>query len=297
MAAAPGPPAPRRQGAATASPRLSPAVRGVAAALAAFALAACGPQIGTLERGEEARVAAVFNGATLELDSELPVFLAEIDAPRGDAPYAAQSRAELEALALHRDVLLAYGGARRWQPPTQEGERRDAFAIAHLYVRSEGGRWFWLQHEMVARGAAFVRVRADNRARSGELFALEDQARRAARGLWGERAYQPITPRAAAAQALEANLSCTRRAAPYRVVEGRVLEAQVFDTRASLTMDAEAPFAVVVFGDAFTRWEGAALGSLAGARIRARGPLGVFRGAPQLCLDDGRQLEALAPES
>ncbi|MEQ1492964.1 MAG: hypothetical protein ABL932_20665, partial [Terricaulis sp.] len=122
-------------------------------------LAACGPQIGDLERGEEGRVVRVFAGDTLLLEDGTRVFLAEIDAPSGEAPYAAQSQGELEALVLHREVLLTYGGERRWVGRPREGEEapREA-AIAHVFVKSEGGRWFWLQHELVSRGAAYVRA-------------------------------------------------------------------------------------------------------------------------------------------
>ncbi len=81
---------------------------------ALLALAACGPQIGDLERGEEARVVRTYHRDTLNLDNGLRGFLAEIDAPRGEDDNAAQAQAELEAQALHREVLLAYGGTQRW---------------------------------------------------------------------------------------------------------------------------------------------------------------------------------------
>ncbi|ANP46450.1 hypothetical protein [Candidatus Viadribacter manganicus] len=76
-------------------------------------------------------------------------------------------------------------------------------------MKSEGGPWFWLQHELIARGAAYVRARPNNHVRSAERTALE--------------------------------------------------------TRAPLT----------------------------GAHVRARGPLGVFRDEPQLCLEHSSQLEIL----
>ncbi|HYD71755.1 MAG TPA: thermonuclease family protein [Candidatus Binatia bacterium] len=239
-----------------------------------------------------------YNGDTIELDSGLRVFLAEIDAPQGENAHAAQSQGELEALALHREVQLAYGGARRWVGRPREGETAPPpqAAIAHVFVKSEGGRWFWLQHELVSRGAAYVRPRRDNHARTDELLALETRARAAERGLWGMREYQPLTPRRAATAALDADANCLRGEAPYRIVEGRVHEARVFDTRASLNMErasADAPFALVVFGENFRAWEGVALASLTGARIRARGPLGVFRGEPQLCLEHASQLEVI----
>jgi endonuclease YncB( thermonuclease family) len=276
-------------------------MRQAIAILAVLLLTACGPQLGALEKGETGRVVRAYGGDTLELDSGLRVFLAEIDAPRGEDAYAAQSQGELEALALHRDIVLAYGGTRRWVPRPREGQTDvpDEAAIAHVFVKSEGGRWFWLQHEMISRGAAFVRPRHDNHARSAELVALEARARSAERGLWGRREYRPLTARAAAEQALAANINCLRGVAPYRIVEADIAEAQVFDRRASLRLagaPTETPFSVVVFGESFAQWDGPALASLSGARIRVRGPLGVYRDQPQLCLDHATQLEVL-PQS
>lgn len=272
-------------------------MRTIVAALAVALLSACGPQIGNLERGEEGRVVRVYNGDTLELDSGLRVFLAEVDAPQGEAAYAAQAQGELEALAQHREVLLAYGGTKRWVGRPREGEEapREA-AIAHVFVRSEGGRWFWLQHELVTRGAAYVRPRRDNHARTDELLEIEAQAREAERGMWGRREYKAANVRTAARAAVEADVNCLRGVAPYRIVEGRISEARVFDRRASLLMEgapAETPFALVVFGENFTAWDSPQLASLTGVRVRARGPLGVFRGEPQLCLDHASQLEVL----
>ncbi len=266
------------------------------AALALLLLAACGPQIGELERGEKSRVVRAYAGDTLELEDGTRVFLAEIDAPRGEAPYAAQSQGELEALAVHREVLLAYGGERRWVGRPREGEAPREAAIAHVFVKSEGGRWFWLQHELVSRGAAYVRARPNNHARSAELLELEANAREAERGMWAQRAYRPLTVRAAATAATEARANCLRGDAPYRIVEGRIADARVFERRASLRMEGadEPPFSLVVFGENFTAWDGAQLASLTGARVRARGPLGVYRDEPQLCLEHSSQLEVLA---
>lgn len=265
---------------------------------AATLLAACGPQLGDLEKGETGRVVRATSGDTLELDSGLRVFLAEIDAPRGEAEYAGQSQGELEALALHRPVRLAYGGAQRWTPRPREGDTSTPreTAIAHVFVQSEGGRWFWLQHELVSRGAAFVRPRRDNHARAAELSTLENEARAAERGLWGRREYRVLSTGAAAALALETNLNCFNGAAPWRVIEADVGQARTSAGRAALVLEGgpeATPFSIVVFGDSYTAWDGPALASLTGARIRARGPLGVFRGEPQLCLDHSTQLEVI----
>lgn len=272
--------------------------------IALTGLAACGPQLGSLQRGETARVARVINGDTLQLDSGLRVFLAEVDAPRRDEPYASQACGELEPLALHRNVLLAYGGTRRWVRRAREGQapshatpgQADTAAIAQVFVQSEGGRWFWLQNALVARGAVMVRPRFDNHARSAALMNTEAQARAASRGLWAQPAYQPLAVRAAAALAVRGDTPCTRGDAPYRMIQGSVHDAQVLDNRAALTMDGAAegkPFAIVLFGDAFTRWDGPPLASLSGARVRVRGTLGVFHDQAQICLDDSRQLEVL----
>ena len=70
-----------------------------------------------------------------------------------------------------------------------------------------------------------------------------------------------------------------------------------FDTRAALILeggDEAAPFTIALFGDNHAAWTGAPLGTLTDARIRVRGPLGVFRDAPQLCLEHASQLEILA---
>jgi len=272
-------------------------MRAIAFTFALF-LAACGPQLGELEKGETGRVTRAFNGDSLELDNGLVIFLAEIDAPRRAQPYAAQAQAELEALALHREVQLAYGGAKRWvgRPRAGEDSAPEA-AIAHVFVKSEGGGWFWLQHELIARGAAYSRPRRENFARSQELSVLEAHARAGQRGLWGRREYRALNARSASAAAREANANCLSGAAPYRVVEGRVSEARAFERRAALTLegaDGEAPFTLVVFGENFAAWSGPPLASLSGARVRARGPLGVYRNAPQLCLEHASQLEVLS---
>jgi hypothetical protein len=85
--------------------------------------------------------------------------------------------------------------------------------------------------------------------------------------------------------------------APYRALEGAVHEAQASDTRASLVMDggnADAPFSVVIFGDNFAHWDGPVLASLTGARVRVRGALGVINDTPELCLENGAELEVLS---
>lgn len=271
-------------------------VRAIAIAVV-FLVAACGPQLGNLQPGETGRVVRAYGGDTLVLDTGMRVFLAEVDAPRGEEDYASQAQGELEALALNRTVRLAYGGTNRWTPRDANASQQET-AIAQVFVQSEGGRWFWLQHELVARGAAFVRPARDNHARVDVLMPVEREARRLRRGLWSRRTFGPLTARSAARQALKANASCESRDAPFRLLDATINEAHVSDGRATLAvsgMPANKSFDIAVFGDAFTAWDGPELASLNGAHVLVRGPLAVFDGAPQLCLDNAMDLEVLPP--
>jgi endonuclease YncB( thermonuclease family) len=192
--------------------------------VALMALAACGPQLGSLHRGETRRVVRVINGDTLQLDSGLRVFLAEVDAPRRDEPYASQAYGELEALALHRNVLLAYGAAQgagcgmhvmgsrsriRRNRVRHSPAKRTPPPSRMSSCRAKAAR-FWLQNAPVARGAVMVRPRFDNHARTAELLNTEAQARATSRGLWAQPAYQPLAVRAAAMLAVRSSAACTR---------------------------------------------------------------------------------------
>ncbi len=143
-----------------------------------------------------------------------------------------------------------------------------------------------------------MRPRRDNHARSGELIALEAQARASQRGLWDRSGYRPLSAADAIAAALAYGENCARAAAPYRLVEGRIANVFQNERRAALDFEigeAGAPrFSAVVFGEAFSGWEGEPLQSFSGQRVRVRGALGVFRDAPQICVDDALQIELVA---
>lgn len=147
--------------------------------IAALALAACGPKIEDLEKGEAGKGSEVRDGDTFVMDGGLVVHLAGVEAPRGDEPFAKEARGALERLVVHRKVQLAYGGEKR---------ARDA-AIAHVYVQTEGGRWVWAQQALLLEGDVRVHTRRDNTARLSELTAAEDAARAGKRGLWADASY------------------------------------------------------------------------------------------------------------
>jgi endonuclease YncB( thermonuclease family) len=151
------------------------------AAAFCVALVGCGPSLDGLEKGETGRVVEVRDGDTFVLDTGLTVHLAEITAPQGAGQYRA-AREALERLALEREVRLAYGGEKRY---------REA-AIAHVWAKTEGGRWVWVQQALALEGQTMVRSRKENYARVGELLAAERNAREGKRGLWADAEAAPV---------------------------------------------------------------------------------------------------------
>jgi len=99
------------------------------AALLLALLAACGPQLGELEAGESGRVTRAMNGDTLELDSGLRIFLAEIDARGANSPTQRRRRRSLRRsrciarccwhMAAHGAGLAAHAKARKARPKLQ----------------------------------------------------------------------------------------------------------------------------------------------------------------------------------
>ena len=287
--------------------------RAAAAWMTVAFLAGCGPNLGALEKGEKGAVAQVVDGDTLVLDSGLRVTLTEIEAPYGEAPFAQQARQGLEQIALQRPAQLAYGGERRYAPrqrsqapetqnseqsPTQETSAPAAeTALAHVFVRSEGGRWIWLQGAMVEQGLAFVRPRKDNHARMVELLAAESRARAAERGLWAERAYRVRTPAQLVAEVDNLPSSCGQ--GPFRIVEGVVRSVADNDSRVYLNFgdDYRTDFTIAIYGDDAASWRevGPAFDTLRQRTIRARGRVG-SRGGPLMCVDNPAQIEIVSPE-
>jgi micrococcal nuclease len=144
------------------------------------------PDLQPLVRGETDRAVDASDGDLLILASGLRVRLAEIEAPalgrrgRRDDPGARGARSLLAAACVGRTVELWYGGLSR--------DRYDR-AIAHVMAREESGGALWLNGMMVRQGAARVRSWADNAARVRALYLLEEEARKAVRGLWAIERY------------------------------------------------------------------------------------------------------------
>lgn len=151
-------------------------------------LTACsaGSPLPDMQAGETGRVIKIIDGDALVLEGGQSVRLVSIEAPvlyprdRPADAYAAESARALEDLALGRRVQLYYPGITR--------DRYDR-ALAHVVTIDGGGKPFWLNQEMVARGAAWVRLYPDTAARGHDLIMVETAAREARLGLWATSRY------------------------------------------------------------------------------------------------------------
>lgn len=245
----------------------------------ALGLAACGPQAKDLTLGERGRVARVLDGDTLELETGLRVHLVSLQAPR-DPPWGDRARAALERLALQRQVELHYGGLARL--PQNDRYPKEA-ALAHLFVRTEGGRWIWAQQALLREGLAWVHSRKDNLARIPRMLQEEAKARQAGLGLWGEKRYAVRR----ADQPIEAGA--------FAVVEGVVRTIEEREDRLYLNFgeDYRTDFTILIEAGDLPGFMGMDPRSLSERRVRVRGYVSE-RGGPLMRIDHAAQIELLA---
>lgn len=254
-------------------------------ALCASAAAAEGAPTDALAPGERGIVVSALDGDTLALASGLEVRLAGMQAPksapgkRGDeAALADEARSALAALAGGRMIALYHGSARR------DRYRR---AVAHA-VRGDG---LWLQGAMLRAGLARVRTLADNRALATEMYAAEQAARAARRGIWSHPCYRVRAP-----DDLDDAID------GFRIVEGRtVAAARSRGGRIYLNFgeDWRSDFTVVIarrnrnaFESAWAEAGLASVSALIGRRIRVRGWLRAENG-PLIEADHPERIELL----
>jgi endonuclease YncB( thermonuclease family) len=132
-----------------------------------------------LERGKSAVVTEVTDGDTATLEDGHVVRLVGIQSPKlslgrarvADQPLAREAKEALEELVLGRRVTLFFGGA---------ASDRHGRHLAQLRRDDD----LWIQGELLRRGLARVYSFPDNRAEVTAMLALEDEARRARRGIW-----------------------------------------------------------------------------------------------------------------
>lgn len=243
-------------------------------------LSACGPRAKDLQEGEKGTVAQVADGDTLVLSSGLRVHLVGVEAPREDEALAKKAREGLQRLALERPVRLYYGGTNRLAANARNPAES---ALAHVYVRTEGGRWIWAQEALLREGLARVHTRKDNASRADRMLASEAQARREKRGLWAVRAYT--------VQAADKKIE----PGAFSLVEGVVLSVGESKGRAFLNFgeDYRTDFTVMVNAEDAAAFTGPlALAGLAKRRVRVRGYVS-DRGGPFMRVDHPAQIELL----
>ena len=145
-------------------------------ALLVASVAAASPSF-DLTRSDPVLVRAVIDGDTIDVATYGRVRLLGIDAPelgRGfdtAAPFAAEARARLASLVLHRWVRLE-----------QEAVTRDAYDRHLAYVIREDG--VFVNAALVRDGLARVSARVAL-VRLGELQRAEADAQASRRGMWG----------------------------------------------------------------------------------------------------------------
>ncbi len=238
-------------------------------------LAACGrsPGLDRLASGETGRVAEIRSGDALVLDNGLAVRLAGVEAPKDDAPYAAEARDALRKLVDGRTVRLLYGGA-----------RRDRYGRALAQVKlSRGGAW--VEEDLLRTGAVRARTWADNRAMAGEMLEAEAWARNRKKGLWALPAYKVLVPWE------------TANAFGFQIVEGRVRRTGQTAEGPSLDFsdDPGRGFTAEISAAAVASFKtaGKAPDQLRGLLLRVRGPISSGYDGPVMRLDHPEQIEIL----
>ncbi len=231
--------------------------------------------------GGTARVSEIVDGDTLVLDDGRRVRLAGIQAPKlppGPAgvkpgPLGSEAKSALAELTLGRTVRLSFGGRR-----ADRYDRR----LAHLH--DEDGRW--VQGNLLRRGLARVFSLRDNRSLVADMLALEREARRADRGIWGHAFYR-----------VRSASEAPRHLDSFQLVEGRVLDATEVRGRTYLNFgeDWRTDFTVTVSPKDRRRFreESVDLLALEGRRVRVRGWL-YRRNGPMIDVTHPEQVELLA---
>lgn len=128
------------------------------------------------------RVVGITDGDTLTLlvqEHQETIRLAEIDAPEKRQPFGQRSKQALSALAFGKQARLLSSGRDRY-----------GRIVARVYTQGEDGE-IDVSGEMVRQGAAWV---FDRYASDEALYALQEEARAAKRGLWALPAAEQVPP-------------------------------------------------------------------------------------------------------
>jgi len=242
------------------------------------------------QTGESGAFRAMTGALTLQIETSsgpLEVRLAEIDTP---VPQAAQS--QLADWLEGRQVQLVYSGLRRDRYDRALAQVRITTPVAaasgELGEEASTTSGHWLQYRLVEAGLARVMTHGDNQAHASVLLAVEQQARQAGRGLWGDPDHR-VRDTHPDARAQDIGSA--------QIVEGRVLDAvQLNSGRIYLNFgsDYRSDFTVRIDAADSAVFEAAGLvpDMLSGRRVRVRGWLTDENG-PMIQLDHPARLELL----
>jgi endonuclease YncB( thermonuclease family) len=232
--------------------------------------------------GGQAVVSAVIDGDTVTLADGRQLRLAGVAAPKRPLdrpdelpwPLADAARSALATLVLGKTVQLAASDA---------GSDRYGRVVAQLST-ADGT---WVEGELLRFGMARVCSTADDRARVGEMLALEGEARAAGRGLWADPYYR-VRSADHAGDAIGSFQLVEGKAVRVATVRGMTYVEFGVDWRSDFTVAIGAP-ARRLFAKA-----GLAPDSLAGRRVRVRGWLR-SRFGPLIEATHPEQIELLPP--
>lgn len=143
----------------------------------------------------------------------------------------------------------------------------------------------WLQGSLVREGLAVVHGGPSRRSRQADLLALENEARRAGRGLWRLAELQPLSTQRAG-EAIDR----------WRLIEGGVQETAVIRGRGYINFGADwrEDFTIYLDPERLAQYEEASgpLNRLQDRRLRVRGWLVSYNG-PMIELSYPEQIEVL----
>lgn len=259
----------------------------LAAALVTGLAAASAEACETLRMAPGGLVVEVVDGDTVRLDSGLVVRLIGTQAPKLPLgrdgvptwPLAPEAKAELEAFALNKTVLLGYGG---------EMVDRYERALAHVFVETDGEP-LWAQYHMVQNGWARVYSFPDNRQCLDQLYVAEGRARAERLGIWADPYYS--------VRAADRPDLLLERGGGYELVEGRVLLADRSGSRVYLNFGRfwNEDFTAVIEAPALRLFASDGIDplTLEGALIRVRGWVD-DRDGPRIEVTHPEQIEVLA---
>lgn len=243
----------------------------------------------TLHEGPSARVIAISDGDTLDLETGLTVRLVGIQAPKLPLgrdgfeawPLGDDAKDALSDLAMGKMVTLYYG---------DETRDRHGRALAHVFVEGPDEP-VWVQQAMLEMGLARVYSFPDNRQCIARMYRAERIGRAERRGIWRDPFY--AIRDGADHEALSEHIG------GFELVEGRVLNAALAGGRVYLNFGRywKEDFTVVIeaAGQRLFERDGIDPLALENRVIRVRGWLDKLDG-PRILVTHPEQIELLGAQ-